>query len=80
LSYNDKIITLISEDDNKLWVDKWNYLLLKEDTLESIKAQKGALEIYFSNYYIGITLSSYYEERGDVNNASAIKNRRHLNK
>lgn len=85
LSYNDKIISLISKDDDKLWVDKGNYLLLKGDTLRAIKAWERAFEIYPGNYGIGMTLSSYYEKKGDANKASiiknkAIKNKRHPNR
>ncbi len=63
------------------YVDKGNYYLLMGDTVNAIAQWEIAFDKYKGNFNIGITLSGYYREQGDIDKANyyyvtAIKNKR----
>ncbi len=63
------------------YVDKGNYYLLMGDTVNAIAQWEIAFDKYKGNFNIGMTLSGYYRDKGDIDKANyyyvtAIKNKR----
>jgi len=73
LFYQEKLTKLANPKDDKVWVDKGNFELMLGDTTAAIQSWEKAFKIFPGNYNIGISLSNFYQEKGDAEKARYYK-------
>jgi len=73
LYYQEKMTTLANPKNDKVWVNKGNFELTLGDTTAAIRSWEKAFQIFPGNYNIGITLSDFYQEKGNTEKARYYK-------
>ncbi|MEA1874776.1 MAG: glycosyltransferase family 39 protein [Bacteroidota bacterium] len=74
LFYQEKLTKLANPKNDKVWVDKGNFELMLGDTTAAIRSWEKAFQIAPANYNIGMSLSNFYQEKGNTENANYYKN------
>ncbi|MDA3910869.1 MAG: glycosyltransferase family 39 protein [Bacteroidales bacterium] len=75
LFYQEKITQFANPKNDEVWVDKGNFELMLGDTTAAIRSWEKAFQIFPGNYNIGISLSNYYQEKGDTEKALYYKDK-----